>query len=44
MSALWCATRSRGPVSDLYMQLRNAITAGKLAAAKRMGNPPQKQK
>jgi hypothetical protein len=32
--------RSRGQVSDLYMQLRDAITAGILAAAKSMEKPP----
>jgi hypothetical protein len=31
-------------VCDPYMQLRDAITAGILAAAKSMEKPPEKQK
>lgn len=33
---------SPSAVSDLYMQLRNAITAGNLAAAKSMEKSPEK--
>jgi hypothetical protein len=35
---------SPSAVSDLYLQLRNATTAGNLAAAKSRDKPPEKQK